>query len=183
MGGGTNGEKRSSFIGDLPPLPTKYTAAQMGIKVEESTMKSAEESEDLVDAVDIDSIPFVLPVTPEYYPPEVYTDMDDHERVLPPSRYFQLLHRQIKWAEEEKTDLEKELEELRSTAEDVHGNRYKRGIGDESGADGNRRFEWAQTEHLLDQVLRTEVEQVQGLATGDVNRDPEVNPMDVVERC
>ena len=176
MGGGTNGEKRSSFIGDLPPLPTKYTAAQMGIKVEEPAVNSTEESEDLIDAVDIDSIPFVLPVTPEYYPPEVYSDMDDHERVLPPSRYFQLLHRQIKWAEEEKTDLDKDLEELRSTAEDVHGNRYKRGSGDESGADGNRRFEWGQTEHLLDQVLRTEAEQVQGLASGEVNRDPEVNP-------
>ena len=70
----------------------------------------------------------------------------------------------------------KELTQLRSTAEDMHGNPLTRGAGDEKGADENRAFEWQQTEHVLDAVLRVQVEKtresITGVKTDDAGKDP-----------
>ena len=176
MGGGANGEKRASIIGDLPPLPTKQTIAQMGVKVEDVDVNGADESEELADAVDMDSIEFQLPTTPDYWPVDIWEDMEDYERALPPSQYFRLLRRQMMWAEEDGTKLGKELTQLRSTAEDMHGNPLTRGAGDEKGADENRSFEWQQTEHILEAVLKAQVEKTRETITGekvdDVVKDP-----------
>ena len=165
--GGPNGEKRASIIGELPPLPTIHTMAQLGVKTEEMKLESGDESEELADAVDIDSVPLTLPLSSDYYPPDIWDDMDESERALPPSQYFRLLRRQVKWAEQDDTQLQKDLGEIRSTAEDMHGNLLKRGAGDERGADENRRYEWNQTDRILDAVLRGEVEQVREMFTGD----------------
>ena len=174
VGASTNGEKRSSLIGtDLPPLPTKHTLAQLGIKLEDTEMPNASESDELADAVDMDSIPFSLPTTAEYWPAEVWDDMEDYERDLPPSQYFRLLRRQISWAEEDGAALQKELVTLRSTAEDMHGNPLTRGAGDEKGSDENRLFEWQQTEHILDAVLKTQVAKTREVITGEVEGNDE----------
>jgi hypothetical protein len=161
MGGSANSIRRSSEIGDLPPLPTRYTAAQLGIPPERMDLAGAEETEELADAVDIDSIPFALPVGPDYYPSEIWNDMDDYERALPPSQYYQLLRRQCMWADEESQELNGELMILRSTVEGVDGTQTKRGSGDETGSDSNRRFNWLHTEHLLDSVVNSEMEHVE----------------------
>ena len=181
LSGGPNGEKRPSIIGELPPLPTKYTVAQLGVKTEEMKLESGDESEELADAVDIDSVPLTLPLSLDYYPPDVYDNMDEYEKTLPPSQYFRLLRRQIKWAEQDVSQLHKELGHLRSSAEDVHGNLLKRGVGDERGADENRRYEWQQTDRILDAVLRAEVQQVQEIITGerDIGGDP--NPWQMIK--
>ena len=180
MGSHANGEKRPSIIGDLPPLPTQYTATQLGLKLEDLDMKEADESEELADAVDVDAVPFTLPVSPEYYPSDIYDTMEDYERALPPSQYFRLLRRQIKWAEEEKAALEKELGNLRSTAEDVHGNQLKRGGGDEKGSDDNLRYEWDQTEHVIDHIIKAEAEKVQEMLTGEKQVDGEKTGWDTI---
>jgi hypothetical protein len=159
--GGTNGERRSGMIGDLPPLPTRQTAAQMGVPLHQMDFTGADESEELADAVDMDSVPFVLPVPADYYPADVWDDMDDYERSLPPSRYYQLLRHQIQWAEEEAEELNKELVDYRSTAEDAKGRLIKQGSGDEASGDANRKFNWIQTELLLDAVVKAEVKQVE----------------------
>ena len=161
MGGGANGTRRSSEIGDLPPLPTRYTASQLGVPPEQMDTTGAEESEELADAVDMDCIPFTLPVGPDYYPPEVWNDMDDYERTLPPSQYYELLRRQLVWADEEGEELNEELVTLRSTVEAADGTQNKRGSGDEMSSDDNRRHNWAQTEHLLDAVVNSEMEHVE----------------------
>lgn len=175
LSNGPNGDKRASVIGELPPLPTRHTVAQLGIKTEEMKLESDDESEELIDAVDIDSVPLTLPLSLDYYPPDVWDNMDEYERTLPPSQYFRLLRRQIQWAEQDDTQLHKELGDLRSTAEDMHGNLLKRGIGDEKGADENRKYEWQQTDRILDAVLRAEVEQVHEMFTGerDIRGEPD----------
>lgn len=175
MGGGANGMRRSSEIGDLPPLPTRFSAAQLGIPPERMDIAGADESEELMDAVDMDSMPFALPVAPDYYPPEIWNDMDDYERSLPPSQYYQLLRHQLLWADEESQDLNRELVGFRSAAEDLHGNQIKRGTGDEAGGDDNRRYNWAHTEHLLEALVNAEVEQVESLLNlqpRDDQKDP-----------
>jgi hypothetical protein len=163
MGGGANGIRRQSEIGDLPPLPTRFTAAQYGIPPERMDTSGAEETEELIDAVDMDSLPFTLPVAPDYYPPEVWADMDDYERSLPPSQYYQVLRRQLVWADEEGQELHDELTDLRSTAEDTNGQKVKRGTGDEASSDENRKYNWLQTEHLLEVLVKSQVEQVEAL--------------------
>ena len=175
LSSGPNGEKRASVIGELPPLPTKHSIAHLGIKTEDMKLDSSDESEELVDGVDIDSVPFTIPLAPDYYPPDIWETMDDYERNLPPSQYFRLLRRQIKWAEHDDAQLHKELTDLRSMAEDVHGNLLKKGTGDEKGADENRKYEWQQTDRILDAVLRAEVEQVHETMTG---QKPSGNDMD-----
>jgi hypothetical protein len=179
--GGANGEKRSNVIGDLPSLPTKHTVAQLGIKAESMTLESEDDSEELADAVDIDAVPLTLPLPPLYYPADVWDEMDDDERSLPPSQYFRLLRRQIKWAEEEDAELQKELTDLRSSAEDMHGNILRRGAGDEKGADENRKFEWQQTDRVLDAVLRAEIEQVSEILTGEKGARSDANTWQMVK--
>ncbi|EXJ77795.1 hypothetical protein A1O3_10024 [Capronia epimyces CBS 606.96] len=167
MGGKTNGDKKGTLVGDLPALPTRYSVALMGINPDDVEMADADGSEELADAVDVDSVPLTLPLPPDYWPTEIWEDMDEYERSLPPSQYFRLLRRQIHWAEEEGSELQRELEELRSTVEDAQGNLVKRGSGDEKGADENRRAEWQRVDELLDAVLRAECAQVMEMLSGE----------------
>jgi Zinc finger, C2H2 type len=178
---GPNGEKRSSAFGDLPPLPTKYTMAQLGIEAKSIKLEEGDDPNEMADAVDIDSAPLTLPLPPEYYPAEVWEIMDEYERTLPPSQFFRLLRRQIKWAEQEDAQLIRELEDLRSTGEDMHGNLLKRGAGDERGADENRKYEWQQTDRILDAVVRGEVEQVREMFTGERDTGGERNSWQMIK--
>jgi Zinc finger, C2H2 type len=181
VSGGPNGEKRPSIIGELPPLPTKYTVANLGIKTEEMKLDSSDESEELADAVDLDSVPVTIPLAADYYPADVWEDMDEYERSLPPSQYFRLLRRQITWAEEDDSRLLKEVAELRSTAEDMHGNLLKKGAGDERGADDNRKYEWQQTERILDALLQEEVGQVSEMFTGERRVGNDTSPWQMIK--
>jgi len=182
MGGGANGEKKPSVIGDLPPLPTRYSVAALGIKVEDVDMQGgAEGADELADAVDVDSVPFKLPIPPDYYPADVWEGMDDFERGLPPSQYFRLLRRQIHWAEQEGRELAKELEEERAATDDVRGHVIKRGSGDEKSGDENRRLEWQRTEEVLDAVLRAEATQVLEMFTGKKDAGSNQNPWTMIK--
>ncbi len=181
IGSKTNGDKKATLVGELPPLPTRYTVSR-GRNPDDIIMADNDESEELVDAVDVDSIPLALPIPVEYYPQEVWLDMDDYERNLPPSQWFRLLRRQIHWAEQETRELQTELEELRATTEDANGKSIKKGLGDERGADEIRRTEWQRSEEILDALLRAESMQVMEMITGEV---PDVksdqNPWDMVK--
>jgi hypothetical protein len=176
MGGKSSGDKKASLMGDLPPLPTRHTAAQMGIKPEDIEMTDVDGSEELADAVDLDSVPFTRPLAPDYYPTDVWDDMEDYERDLPPSQYFRLLRRQLHWAEQEGRELQGELEEARSTSEDAKGYVIQRGAGDEKSADENRRLAWQRNEQLLDGVLRAETSHTYEMFTGEKPDPAERNP-------
>lgn len=180
MGGKSNGDKKASLLGDLPALPTRYTVAMMGIKPEDIEMADVDGSEELVDAVDADSVPFVLPIPKDFYPPDVWDDMDGYERDLPPSQYFALLRHQIQWAEQEGRDLERELGDLRSQVEDAKGHVLRKGSGDEKGGDENRKLRWHRAEDLLDALLRAEVQQVQEMFTGEKKDNDDQNPWALV---
>jgi hypothetical protein len=153
----------------------------MGISLEDAEMADTDGNEELADAVDVDSVPMTLPVPPEYWPADVYEDMDDYERSLPPSQYYRLLRRQIHWAEEEGAGLQRELEDLRATTEDAEGNLVKKGLGDEKGADDNRRAEWQRTEEILDAVLRAETGKVWEMFTGEKPGDGQQNPWELLK--
>lgn len=166
IGGKTNGDKKAMSIGDLPPLPTKYTTAALGRNVD-VTMTDGDDPDDLEDAVDADSVPMSLPLPLDYYPPEIYDDMDELERALPPSQWYRLLRRQIHWAEQEGKELQKHLEDLRATTDDTKGNPTRKGFGDEKGADENRRMEWKRSEEILDALLRAEAGQAMEMIKGE----------------
>jgi hypothetical protein len=168
MGGKTNGDKRSSTIGDLPPLPTRHTATAQGVR--DIVMADDDNQEELFDAVDADSVPLKLPISPDYYPPEIWADMDEYERNLPPSQYFRLLRRQVHWAEQEGEELLKELGDLRATTEDAHGNLVRQGPGDEKSADENRKLEYQRNEQFQEALMRAEAGMVLEL-TGGGNRE------------
>ncbi|KAJ9607731.1 hypothetical protein H2200_007809 [Cladophialophora chaetospira] len=181
IGSKTNGDKKASLIGDLPPLPTRYTVSRNGLGPDDVRMADDEESEELVDAVDVDSVPMTLPLPADYYPQEIWVDMDEYERNLPPSQWFRLLRRQIHWAEQEGKGLQRELEDVRAMTEDAHGNSIRKGLGDEKGADENRRIDWLRSEECLDALLRAETAQVMEMFTGeapDVKIEP--NPWEMV---
>ncbi|OAL36996.1 hypothetical protein AYO20_03765 [Fonsecaea nubica] len=180
MGGKTNGDKKATLVGDLPSLPTRYTVSMMGINLDDVAMADDDGSEELIDAVDVDSVPLALPLPSDYYPTDIWDDMDEYERSLPPSQWFRLLRRQIHWAEQEGRDLQQELEDLRATTEDANGNPVRRGTGDEKGADENRRLEWQRSEELLDAVLRAEVGQVLTMLT-DEKVDDDQNPWEMLK--
>ncbi|RMZ85733.1 hypothetical protein DV737_g445, partial [Chaetothyriales sp. CBS 132003] len=164
------GHSGAVVLGDLPPLPTRHTVQQLGLDIADDVYMRGtdadEVADDLVDAVDMDLVPLQLPTTAEYWPGAVWEDMDDYERGLPPSQYFELLRRQIYWAEGEGRRLTGELVRLRSTAEDMHGNQHTRGAGDEKGSDANRAFEWQQTEQLLDALLAAGVKKTNEAIAG-----------------
>ncbi|OAP60769.1 hypothetical protein AYL99_05771 [Fonsecaea erecta] len=180
MGGKTNGDKKATLVGELPSLPTRHTVSLMGINPDDVAMADDDGSEELVDAVDVDSVPLSLPLAPDYYPTDIWDDMDEYERGLPPSQWFRLLRRQIHWAEQEGRDLQQELEDLRATTEDAKGNPVRRGMGDEKGADENRRLEWLRSEELLDAVLRAEVGQVLAMFTDEKVNDDQ-NPWELLK--
>lgn len=181
IGGKQNGDKKASLVGDLPPLPTSYTVAALGLNPADVEMVDGDGSDELADAVDVDSVPLTLPLASEYYPPDIWSDMDEYERNLPPSQYFRLLRRQIHWAEQEGHDLQRELEDLWSTVEDARGNLVKRGVGDEKVADENRRSEWQRTEEILDAVLRAETSHVWEMFTGEKPGDGQQNPWEMIK--
>ena len=182
IGSKTNGEKKATLVGELPPLPTRYTVSKMGMNSLDVTMTEGDGSDELADAVDTDLVPMTLPLPSDYYPAETWEEMDDYERSLPPSQWFRLLRRQIHWAEQEGQELEDELEALRATIEDPQGISFKRGSGDEKGADENRRLEWHRTEEILDALLRAEVVQAWEMLTEE-NPDSykEQNPWEMVK--
>ena len=138
-----NGDKPKQVISDPPPLPTNH------IKTEDG-----EENDP-----DIDTVPLEIPIPLEYYPAEIAALLDENDRSLPPSQWFRLLRRQIRWAEEERTQLEKEIDEVQSTTDIEHA-KYLKLHGNETKGDKNRRLGWKQTEGILDSLLGKEVGQV-----------------------
>lgn len=97
-GGGGGGEKdrSKSNIGDLPPLPPNRMSDKYGE----------------MSPVELDALPFTLPVQRNYYPSDVADALEDRELLLPPSQLYRLLRRQIHWAEEESAYLTQQQEIL-----------------------------------------------------------------------
>lgn len=161
-----DGGKGKSVVSELPPLPRKRQGSSSSlIKKEDDDSKGEAGSvngngDKDSTAVDIDTLPFTLPVPDNYYPADVTEAMDEHERKLPPSQYFRLLRRQIHWAEQESKRLAKALEDERSKVENSDGQLVKAGAGDEAAADRHRRAAWKQTEAILDDIVRLEAERV-----------------------
>ena len=144
----SNGDKSRQILGELPPLPTNEVITESG------------EPEPL----DMDSVRFELPVNRDYYPSEMYDRLDDHERSLPPSQYYRLLRRQIKWAEQDDRRLRSELEQAEQDRETQVAT-----LMGESTSDRSRRVGWMKTEALLDDVLGRELEQVVEAFQGEVD--------------
>jgi len=153
--------------GGLPPLPTTATAIGTINSVRPVKLDATESSDpDLTHAIDIDSVPFKIPIDPSYYPPEIYADMDEYERNLPPSQYFRILRRQVRWATEEGSSLVKELSETRARTDDLRGNPITRPttlIRESEIGDVVRKEEWGVVEDLLDRILRAEYEAALGI--------------------
>jgi hypothetical protein len=182
MGSKTNGDKKATLVGDLPALPTRYTASKMGINLGDVTMADDDGGDEQAEAVDADMVPVTLPLPADYYPPETSEDMDDYERSLAPSQWFRLLRRQIHWAEQEGMELQHELEELRATTDDAEGHPLKKGQGDEKGADENRRAEWQRSEDILDALLRAEAGQAIEMITGEApDSGSQQNPWEMLK--
>ena len=158
-----NGEKPKCVISEPPPLPTN------GIKTEDGE----------IDEVDMDTFPFETPVGLDYYPNDIATQLDDHDRLLPPSQWYRLLRRQIHWAEQEGKQLEKEIELVQS-ASDIGTNRPVKPIGEENKSDKRRREAWKQTETTLDDVLDKEVGRVLKMFTGQTDSVEHGDPWTLV---
>lgn len=145
--------------GPMPQLPTISSAIAAGIRNPRSAQLDPDEIQDegLARAVDMDDVPFELPVDPAYYPPEIYADLDEYERDLPPSQLFRLLNWQIHWATEERDTLEKELAEMKTKTDDMRGNPVtKQPIKDEDVGNFIKREEWRIVENMLDKILDAE---------------------------
>ncbi|ERF76050.1 hypothetical protein EPUS_01383 [Endocarpon pusillum Z07020] len=145
-----NGDRPKSVVGELPSLPTD------GIPDENGE----------AGAVEMDSLPFMLPVPHGYYPSDVADALDDHELALPPSQLYRLLRRQIHWAEQEGAELAKQLDIVESVTEfnidlqtDLPGDK----------AEKSRQNGWLQTEALIDAILGKEAEG----ARAEANVQPE----------
>ncbi len=134
-----NGERPKSVVGELPPLPTDGIPDENGEP----------------GAIEMDSLPFMLPVSRDYYPSDVADTLDDHELALPPSQLYRLLRRQIHWAEEEGAELAKQLDIVESAAEFNHDAQIDL-PGDK--AQKSRQNGWLQTEALIDAILGKEAE-------------------------
>ncbi|KAK5079577.1 hypothetical protein LTR70_009305 [Exophiala xenobiotica] len=146
--------------GGTPPLPTigSVTASGLTPKLAQLDVDEAND-EALARAVDMDSVPFKLPVEPSYYPSDIYADMEDYERALPPSQWFRLLRRQIRWATEDRKALEKELSEMRAKTDDFRGNPVtKQNVREDEVGDVIRREEWGIVENLLDRIGQAELQ-------------------------
>lgn len=154
------GEKSDPRVeGPVPQLPTVSSAIAAGVRHPTLAHLEPDEAHDehLLRAVDMDDVPLQVPVDPSYYPPDMYADLDEYERALPPSQLFRLLRRQIHWALEEKDSLEKELLEMKSKTDDVRGNPItKTPPKDEDVGDLIRREEWHVVENMLDKILAAE---------------------------
>ena len=147
--------------GGIPPLPTVGAAIGAGITSPKSAQLDADESRDeaLARAIDMDSITLKVPIDPGYYPPEVSMDMDEYELELPPSQWFRLLRRQIRWAMEDGKTLEKELGEMMGRTDDLRGNPItKSAIKEDQVGDVVRREEWGVVDNMLDRIAGAEYE-------------------------
>ncbi|KAJ9651030.1 hypothetical protein H2198_009682 [Neophaeococcomyces mojaviensis] len=148
--------------GGLPPLPTTATTVSASNPPKPAKLDATESFDpDLTYAIDMDSVPFNLPIDPSYYPSEIYADMDEYERNLPPSQYFRILRRQIRWATEEGNNLTKELGEMRAKTDDLRGNPVTRQVPsfkESEIGDLVRKEEWGVVEDLLDRILKAEYE-------------------------
>lgn len=147
--------------GNMPALLTVSLAYAAGLTNPEAAFLEPEESreETLLNAVDMDSLPFALPVESSYYPPEIYKDMDEDERNLPPSQWYRLLRRQIRWATEDSRDLEKQLADLRARTDDLRGNPVtKAAVKEDEVGDVVRKEEWGIVEKLLEKIANGEYE-------------------------
>lgn len=161
----------------MPQLPTVSSAMAAGDHNPILARLDPEEAleESLTHAVDIDEVPFPLPVDPAYYPPEIYADLDEYERNLPPSQLFRLLRRQIRWAADDKDALEKELADLQAKTDDMRGNPItKQAPKDEDVGDFIKREEWKIVENALDKILnaeykvaKTKLQKIEGSADMD----------------
>lgn len=148
--------------GGLPALPTVSTAVEAGILSPKLAYLDPDEGreEALARAVDMDSVALKLPVDPAYYPPEIYDDMDEFERTLPPSQWYRLLRRQVRWAKEDERNFERELAEMKAKTDDLKGNPVTKQTlsKDEEPSDLVRRDEWSIVENLLDRIAGAEYE-------------------------
>jgi Zinc finger, C2H2 type len=138
-----NGDRPKSIVGELPPLPTDGVPDENGD----------------ASPVELDSMPFLLPVSHEYYPSDVAESLDDHELAIPPSQLYRLLRRQIHWAEQEGAELDRELD-IAETMNEFHTEAVASRPG--TKAEKNRKAGWAQTETLIDALLGREVEKAKG---------------------
>ena len=105
--GGSGTDKKNSIIGELPPLPMRQVPESVRNHqhlnkntnhVEASPTPTADDTsttiagpalqkqEEIDLAIDIDTLPFPIPIPSDYYPPDIYTAMDNYERALPPSQ-------------------------------------------------------------------------------------------------
>lgn len=134
-----NGDRPKSIMGELPPLPTDGMPDESGE----------------AGAVDMDSVPFVLPVPHDYYPSDVADGLDDHELALPPSQLYRLLRRQIHWAEQEGAELAKQLEVVETTTEFSNG--AKPDLR-EINAERIRQDGWQGIEAILDAIEEKEAD-------------------------
>lgn len=146
--------------GGMPALPTVTTALAAGLQSPTLARLEPDEARDpgYERAVNMDSVPFKLPIDPGYYPPEIYHDMEDYERELPPSQWFRLLRRQLRWAQEDGKGLKKELKEMRAKTDDLRGNPVTRtAADDEEARDLILQDEWKVVDNLLDRIAHAEL--------------------------
>jgi len=152
--------------GGVPPLPTIGSVIVAGLAPNPAQLEPEEAGDEaLARAVDMDSVPFKVPIEPSYYPPEIYTSMEDYERDLPPSQWFRLLRRQIRWATEDGKSLEKELAEMKAKTDDLRGNPVtKQNLKEDEVGDAIRREEWGIIENLLHRIgdagIKVQLEQL-----------------------
>ncbi|KKY27700.1 putative c2h2 finger domain protein [Phaeomoniella chlamydospora] len=130
---------------DLPPLPASVADAGG-------------------DLVDIDSVPFEMPIPNNYYPIELSSSLSDVELALPPSQLYRLLQMQLHLAEQEGDSLVRDLDNLMNSASDLLGGlgypkkRNADGtiLGVDERSDFVRKAAWRQTESLLREIARGE---------------------------
>lgn len=134
-----NGDRPKSIVGELPPLPTDAIPDENGEG----------------GALDMDSMPFELPVRHDYYPSDVADALDGHELSLPPSQLYRLLRRQVHWAEQEGAELARELDATETTPE-FNGEAPTELPG--TKAEKSRQHGWLQAEAVINAILEREAE-------------------------
>lgn len=148
-----NGDRPRTIVGELPPLPTDGMPDENGE----------------AGPVEIDSIPFVLPVPHDYYPPDVADAFDDDELSLPPSQLYRLLRRQVHWAEQEAAQLAQDLD-LTENANEFTDETQSDLPG--SQADRTRQNGWLQTAALIDAISAKEAERARDEASAQSGTTP-----------
>lgn len=161
-----NGENNALSIesrleGTLPVLPTVATHPA----VEPLPLCREEQGDlDLIGAVHMDDIGFVMPPDPSYWPAEIYAEMDEYERSLPPSQYFRLLRRQTRWASDEAERMKAELRELSCRTDDMTGRVVYKDFTEEI-EDVLRKQEWSVVNQLLERIVEAELANIKFLSS------------------